>query len=72
METNNLFRLVGMNLLLENTTVTNVGGISFNDLKRVSSWNAKTGQCLDMELNLFDNGSMNISPWRRIRLKSIK
>jgi hypothetical protein len=72
METNNLFRLVGMNLLFENTTITNVRGINLSDLKGINGWNAKTRQCLDMELNFYDNGSMNISPWRRACLKSIK
>jgi len=42
MKMNNLFRLVGMNSLFENTTITNVGGISLNDLKRVNGKNAKT------------------------------
>jgi hypothetical protein len=72
METNNLFRLVGMDLLFENTNVPNVGGISLNNLKRLNGWDDKTTQCLDMELNFFDNKGMDISPWRRIFLKSIK
>jgi hypothetical protein len=57
--------LVGMNLLFKNTTVTNVGGISFNNLKRLKGWDSKTRQCLYMELNFFYNGSMSTCPWRR-------
>jgi hypothetical protein len=41
-ETNNLFKLIGIDLLFENTTVPNVGGISLNNFERLNGWDAKT------------------------------
>ena len=61
-----------INSLFQNTTVSNIGGISFNNFERIYCWNAKTGQSGNIFFNILDYGSMNICPSGRICLESIK
>jgi hypothetical protein len=58
METNNLFRRVGIDFLFENATIPNVGDIDFNNFESFNIGYAKAGQGLDISFYFLDNGSV--------------
>jgi hypothetical protein len=72
MEASNLFGGIWAEFLFQNTIVSNIGGIGFNNFEGIYCWNAKTRQSLNILFNISDNGSVNRYPRRRIFLKSIK
>jgi len=62
---------LGMDSLFEDTTITYVRCINFNNLECLRNWEIQTFYRLDFKFDIFDNLSMYVRPRRWIFLQPI-